>query len=351
MNNENNISNFGELTAGLYYTEGEDVRPKRNTQEHKQKEKDSPHGSCGSGQQHRGTVRPCLRVEIGPLLKGKQRSQTFPTHTCMDTQSTQAYMHKKSRESLNATASSMAQQTVRASHIKQTHASTRGAWKCTEHYVLWTGHESLEEAGKWYSLDIIFFPHRGKYRRLGLQLVEPITGKWLALDSSDLINGWIPWQIHNRMALLRNEERAGYEWKWRDILCPRPLPVFRFPSHNEMGSLPPTTLSLPCGLPSPETHGNKVTFVSAKSWEPISWHKPSLLWSCFSLISATELKNWPIHQSYSSNCITAPICPKPLSCLGRCPCPWQWVSSTKWTVVLDSPLGREEGRRVLVALI
>lgn len=100
------------------------------------KKKDSPHSSYDSGQQHRGTMHPCLHVEIGPLLKGKQRSQTFPTHACMDTQSTQAYKHKKSRESLNATASSTAQQTFRASHIKQTHASMRGAWKCTEHYVL-----------------------------------------------------------------------------------------------------------------------------------------------------------------------------------------------------------------------
>lgn len=94
-----------------------------------------------------------------------------------------------------------------------------------------------------------FFPHRCKYQRLGLQLVDPITGKWLALDSSDLIKGWIPRQIHNRMALLRNEERAGYEWKWRDILCPRPLPVFRFPSHNEMGSLPPPPSLYHAALP------------------------------------------------------------------------------------------------------
>lgn len=160
MNNENNISNFGELTASLYYTEREDFRHKRSTQEHKQKEKRLASRQLWQWSSASGHCGPLLHVGISPLLKGKQRSQTFPTHACTDTQSTRAYIHKKSRELLNATASSMAQQTFRASHIKQTHASTKGAWKCTEHYVLWTGHESLEEAGKWYSLDINFF-HTG----------------------------------------------------------------------------------------------------------------------------------------------------------------------------------------------
>lgn len=160
MNNDNDVSNFGGLTAGLSYTEGEDVKPKRNTQEHKQKEKRLDTRQLWQWASASGHWMSLLHAEIGPLLSGKQRSQTFATHACTDTQSTQAYRHKKSCESLNATASSTAQQTFGASHIKQTHTSTRGSWKCTKHYVLWIGHEYLEEAGKWKILDINFF-HAG----------------------------------------------------------------------------------------------------------------------------------------------------------------------------------------------